>query len=587
MSWSELPAEILYAIFEYLDSTRSIGRCQCACKNWSIPAQHALYETLWFVGDNKEQFAKFLNCMKSHPNNRGQLVKAVHFGFSYDQRSSDTSRSCLLELAKMCPNVEDVNAFSPNPAFYQELACASIFYWKHLKGIPRPYLMCFEPIDYSICVFQSQNSLQQVSISRRFCLNEFGRDFLEKLNEFPCLKKVSLMDPVKPSQLDYILQRLPRVNVLSLVNVDDLDGFKYEGSSVVPCEQMKSIEDVSLEFNEDILKYFMEKFPKLKYLEMSVTFSGYYRSSNDYDKTSQLLKYIQDIPKYNIRMILPTADLIRSILKQLKPTMLSLYSDYQKTQMALKNSAGSTMTLVCTGLSGSFISYPERVASANTPNIQVINILKQCGANLRWLRLDIISSEHIFKNHFPEAFRLCPKLKTLHCTAKTLSEILPYGVKYMQASSFKPLSFDVKCMQASSVKSLSFDVEIVKEDEFSLLSDLLPSLKRLKVKIRGLVDYQKNQCFTLDMPSTTFEYLYLCLPESPFKGESNRTKKQESFIIKILCKSASEKVYKLTGNFIEEYHNQSASPNVFIRCRDIQIISLKLDKQFVSFSVKQ
>ncbi|KAG1219283.1 hypothetical protein G6F35_007616 [Rhizopus arrhizus] len=572
MSWSELPAEILYAIFEYIDSTESTGQCQCACKNWSIPAQHALYEKLWFVGKNREQFTKFLNCMKSHPNNRGQLVKAVHFGFSYDQRSSDMSRSYLLELAKMCPNVEDVSAFSPNPAFYQELACASIFYWKHLKGIPRPYLMCFEPIDYSICVFQSQNSLQQVSISRKFCLNEFGRDFLEKLNEFPCLKKVSLMDPVKPSQLDDILQQLPRVNVLSLVNVDDLDGFKYEGSSVVPCEQIKSIEGLSLEFDEDIVKYFMEKFPKLKYLEMSVTFSGYYRNSDYYGKPSQLLKYIRDIPKYNIRMIFPTTDLIRSILKQLKPTMFSLYLDHQKMQVTQKNSTGSTMTLVCIQPTGTAIRYPIDITPASITDIQAIKTLKQCGANLRWLRLDITSHARSFESPLRDVFRLCPKLKTLHCTAKTLYKLSPDDAKYMQAS---------------SIKSLSLDAEMAQEDAFLQLSVLLPSLKRLKVRIRDFLWYQKDECFTLDMPSTTFEYLYLCLHEPSFDDIMNGIKYQKSFIIKILCKSVSGKVYKLNGNFIEECHNQSASPDVFIRCQDIQTISLKLGKHFVSFSLKQ
>ncbi|KAG1053878.1 hypothetical protein G6F43_004077 [Rhizopus delemar] len=576
MSWSELPAEILYAIFKYLDSTESTGQCQYACKNWSIPAQHALYEKLWFVGKNREQCAKFLNCMKSHPNNRGQLVKAVHFGFSYNQRFCDTTRSYLLELAKVCPNIEDVNAFSPIPAFYKELACASIFYWKHLKGIPRPYLMCFEPIDYSICVFQSQNSLQQVSISKNFCLNEFGRDFLEKLNEFPCLKKVSVMDPVKPNQLDDILQRLPRVNVLSLVNVDDLDGFKYEGSSVVPCEQIKSIEGVSLVFDEDILNYFMEKFPKLKYLEMSISFSGYFTSSDYYGDPSQLLTYIHDIPKYNIRMILPTADLIRSILKQLEPTMFSLYLDHQKIQVTQKNSEGSTMTLVYTKPNETIIRYfgnqIKDVTPTNITDIQVIKILEQCGANLWWLRLDITSHARSFESPLRDVFRLCPKLKRLHCTAKTLYKLSPDDAKYMQAS---------------SIESLSLDAEMALEDAFLQLSVLLPSLKRLKVNINTLLHYQKNECFTLDMPSTTFEYLYLCLREPPFNKGLNGMKSQESIIIKILCKSVSGKVYKLNGSFIEEYPNPSASPDVFIRCQDIQTISLKLGEQFVSFSLKQ
>ncbi|KAG1453119.1 hypothetical protein G6F56_007651 [Rhizopus delemar] len=425
MSWSELPAEILYVIFNNIGNLEGISRSQTVCKNWSVPAQHVLYEKLWFVDRHQQQFIKFIHSMKAHPSHRGQLAKAVHFGSSYSQQTNNSTGSYIFELAKLCPNIEDIIAFSPVPAFYRELACASMFYWKNLKRIPRPSVSSFEPIDYSLCVLQSQPSLQQVSISKAFCNNEFGRDFLKRLNEFSCLKNIHVLEPLRPNELNTILQRIPCASALDLVSIDDLDGYDYSRPSA-PCKHIKSIEGLSVSFEEPLMDYFMDKFPKLEFLEMYLNLSIFCLRTDYQCRPSRFLKYISKIPKFNIRIVLPSFELTKSILTQIEPTALSVYLDSKKIEISQKNSAGSEVTVVYRPPSTATESIVNGIGAEEgrregnkVTDDQIVQILEDCGYNLEWLNLNIMMNTRSFENPLNDVCRLCPKLKAFDCFKKS------------------------------------------------------------------------------------------------------------------------------------------------------------------------
>ncbi|KAG1170013.1 hypothetical protein G6F70_009052 [Rhizopus microsporus] len=571
-NWRDLPAEILINIYRYLHSLKDVSQCQRTCKQWSKSAQLVLYERLTF---SERHIDQFVQSIRSFPSDRTKLTKSIHFSLLYEERHYRNSRNYLLEISKLCPNVEEVSAFGAVPEFYRELACAAIFYWKNLKRVARPFINRFSLIDYSLCVFQLEHSIQQVAISRDFCMEGIGRDFLERLNHFPCLNKIVLMDPTKPKHLDDILQRVPTISALDLVSLEDFDEFRYDPSLVTPCPDVKSIEGLMLPADESIWSYVKDKFPALEYLEMTINLSGYERVKQDY--FCGLLEHVQRIPKYHIQLLLPPFELTSLVLRYQRPVSLSLYMDFRQIDIIQKNAEGAPLIRIAypTSMNEMEAILTEMQLKDNpnsnlkTKDIQVHQLLEHCGPGLERLSLKMARSVRSYENPLKDILRLCPILKELHYNVHALYEI-----------SLE----DEKKLQASSIRSLSISTGSAEEEALLQLSILFPSLRRFRLSIGTLSSYQKNDCFILDMPSTSLEYLYLHLQDVPY-SLNNSKYQNDPITVKIFTNSIDGKLYAMNNNTLQECFIHSMSPKLYIRCQDIQYISLKIGQQFATSSL--
>ncbi|KAI9280412.1 hypothetical protein BY458DRAFT_500614 [Sporodiniella umbellata] len=552
MCWSHLPSEITCAILKHLDSIKSVSQCQLVCKNWSVTAQRVLYENLYFVEADNVRMKNFILSLKRQSDERGRLTRTVHFSFACTPDNIHYDFS-LVELAKACPYIEEINAFNPALELFQQITCASIFYWKHLRKIPIPSSQNFDGLFYTMCAFQLTESLQEISVSRKIFNQAFGLQFFWKLKEFKSLKTVHFLEPLRPYVLNMCMSSIPHVKSLFLVSIDDLDGSGYSYVSE-PSKHIESIQGLSMPFEGPLVEYFMDKFPELKQLEMRLSFSAHDSMTRYHKHPNRFCKFIQSIPQHCVHFDLASTDLFFHLLAALEPTRLSLQTKDGQNTAICETSGGSTITLVLRMRSQ---SRPEAVVVENT-----FGALQLVGRGLERLRLHFLVD--YVGDIIHRSFVFCPNLKAFECI----------GPECYDSVSRTPQPFPP--LETFSMKAVNMN-----EGLFHELSPHYPHLKQLKISSDEFphtvndsdspTSFDKEP-FNIDMSLTHIDYL--CF----HKKDWNNSGADSAMNVRVFTEKLDGIVYRLDKDGLNEASDPTVFVDLYIRCKSIKALGIRLNQ---------
>ncbi|GAN01953.1 hypothetical protein MAM1_0014d01390 [Mucor ambiguus] len=306
-----LPAELLSAIFDNIDSNHQLAQCRLVCQHWNDPAARSMFGNTITITSDKAASRLFRHLFLHSP--KIPLIRHLNFELEDDELPMNTYRLLLLAIH---PNIVNMTGSVKSEAFFKvlfDIIDSSPQEFAKLETVPS---YTGPNVDFNITVaLKFKKSLVFPTVALDGKTTSVVKDFLRNLDQFPKLDTI-----IFRGHLDGLewMEDLLRSN-------SNLDGFGIGNfviknfladrrgmHGIIPwfhsgVQQEEALEYILINspmFRPEAIMYFCYKYPNLKYIELKGRIwvpEG--RNATDDDIFITLALILDAVKKVEIRVI--------------------------------------------------------------------------------------------------------------------------------------------------------------------------------------------------------------------------------------------------------------------------------------------
>lgn len=571
----QLPFEVLELIFRQLPQ-KDLLQCQLTCKQWREASTGLLYYHVKMTPGFK--YVEFCRTISSSP----QLANRLKY-FVPEFVSAHFENYILKVLIESCPNILDLSYESASANFWVQLMqAANRGKLSHLASLPNPE---YGTLDWHNCtslLFSKSLTtltLYQALEIKGYCGCKYLPSYFALYNsikEFSNVKYlvIGYSSDKLLSHWDAVIEELPRLKTLLFISASIRQKKvppEFTGS-VIPSD---TIEDLKCHWNlikcDDQLQYLMQKFTKLKSLEVKYCAfkegDWYLRSTGLSMKVMlDYLQYASTIPKICISFDVRDEDfdeiLVRCLHMLSGPRHVTIryidsYETFEQQSMDLTNES----LRINYALQETELALPQLVWLS-----KVGGMIRSLSINTDFVNLDLFLKEleHFKTNNWMyQTIQLCPILQefTITCPPET------------------PFSLDIP-FRHNELKS--FTIKLINHEHalgcLEAISLLAPNLNSLQLEYSFYVSTGAK----INMPYTSFDCVTLVL--SSFKPAiSNLLSLPNGFQYCVRFKTTLIERFGVYRNKELRYVTKEAFEELASKIYCVDITCAKLDKFVMRF----
>lgn len=586
-NWKDLPPEVLSRIFNILGYPKDLNNCQLTCKGWYYPAQFQLYRNVSFKNRDRDAVTRFIQCVnESKLSNPGQLVKHMHLGDLFDEMNYRRYDDYLSHLADICPNVESLDAEQPVSSFWEDLAYVTITRWRNLKKVPSPS-ESGTIVEFALSMLQIRHSLSDITVSPVFYESLEGLKFITHLKHFTNLKSLSLIEPTTPGHIDDLIQDCQKIQKLRISIIDaDEDSYDVDAKYSMNSQMIRpyiKILSIDISFDVNSLNYIMDKFTSLD----SLTVNIYHDSDAQFSDTAltkKFLNYVLKVPSFTVRSI-GSLDLFYSLTSL--PFSIAHLDIICKDDSSKPSRPCVDLRSVKLNRVYVTIQYKQMIKRS-----ELANLFKKSGKYIYKLYFSAYDysnddSEESLDYFIRDIITYGQALKHLHVATPVLR---------------KPLTIENQITMNRSITGMSIKTTSIEQGALQELSIWLPRLDRLKLYSRLVIGKDQRNAVNIDMPQTSFRYLYLqllVLLDSALENEATYYADPRHGIfsspvifLTLHTDELGEKEYLVKSTkgqvSIESCNRFVEGPtmvSVYVHCRRLETLCIKANSLFINLDL--
>ncbi|KAK4513275.1 uncharacterized protein ATC70_011843 [Mucor velutinosus] len=323
---TSLPAELLSAIFDTIDSNHQLAECRLVCKHWNDPAARSMFGNTIVITSDKTASRLFRHLFLDPC----KIPLIRHLSFELDDNHLPMNTYKLLLLA-VHPNIVNLTGFANSERFFKalfDIIDKSSQEFTQLETMPSYTGL---DVDFNTTVaLKLKKSLMYPIVVLGGQTTPAAKDFLRNLDQFPKFDMVILRGHLDGLEwLEDLLRCNPHLDGLGIGNLvikdflADMRGLQGVVSWLTSnVQQEGALEFILIDspmFRPEALMYFCYKYPNMKYIQLKGKIwlpEG--RAATDDDVFTTLTLILDAVKKIEckvIRLVLPRNTSLLAVMK--------------------------------------------------------------------------------------------------------------------------------------------------------------------------------------------------------------------------------------------------------------------------------